>query len=83
VENPYWVRQETGKVQVVKVRGDEDIVNHIGPEPDAVVREGGCGASVGVHCTAAPRHCRVPGKVLPCASARGSPGRGWTDVDGL
>jgi hypothetical protein len=35
VENPYWVRRETGKVYVVKVHCDEGVANHIGPEPCA------------------------------------------------
>jgi hypothetical protein len=34
---------------VVKVHYDESLANHIGPEPCAVVREGGCEASVGEH----------------------------------
>jgi hypothetical protein len=33
----------------VQVRRDEGVANYIGPEPCAVAREGGGGASVGEH----------------------------------
>lgn len=46
-ENPYWVRRETDKKQVVKVHYDEGIANHIGPKPCADIREGVREASAG------------------------------------
>src|SRR5471030_2276668 len=49
VENPYWVRRETGKAQVVKVHCDEGVANNIGPEPCVAIREGVREASVGEH----------------------------------
>ena len=45
-ENPYWVRRETGKEQVVQVHYSEGVANHIGLKPCGVPREGGAEASV-------------------------------------
>jgi hypothetical protein len=54
-QRPHWlaghigfeVRRETGKEQSVKVRHDEGVANHIGPEPCVAVREDVDEASVG------------------------------------
>lgn len=44
--NPFWVRRETGKEQVVQVHYSEGVANHIGLKPCGVPREGGAEASV-------------------------------------
>jgi hypothetical protein len=44
----------------VKVHYGEGVANHTGPEPCAVIREGGGEASVG-DCTGQPLSCGAPG----------------------
>jgi len=53
LENPYWVRRDTGKVSVVRVHYDEGIASHIAPEPCAGIREEVSEASAG-ECVGEP-----------------------------
>lgn len=58
-ENPYWVRWETGKEQVVQVHCSEGVASHTGPKPCSVLREGGAEASVGARAGQPLSHDRV------------------------
>ena len=54
-----WVRRETGKEEAVKVRCDEGVANHIGPEPCAGIREDVGEASVGERIGQPLSHDRI------------------------